>query len=112
VNTEETASATPPVETLAAELAPIVDQFATLVAFRVAERIGRTPTSDDRPLLSLSEVGGRLGIAERSARALVARESGRGPRLRSVLVGGARRVEPAELDAYIASLRSAEQPTS
>jgi excisionase family DNA binding protein len=72
-----------------------LDALAKAVAVRMA---------DDRPLLSPRALGQRLGVSERTARDLI--QSGR---LRSVKVGGSRRVEPAEVDRYVASLRDEEE---
>jgi excisionase family DNA binding protein len=72
-----------------------LEGLAALVAARL---------TDDRPLLSPRALGQRLGVSERTARDLI--QSGR---LRSVKVGGSRRVEPAEVDRYVASLRDEEE---
>jgi hypothetical protein len=83
-----------------------LDELADAVADRVVAKLAEQP--DDRPPLNMKQVGERLGISERAARALVNHEKGREPRLASIVVGdGARRVEQAELDRYLAELRAA-----
>jgi excisionase family DNA binding protein len=52
---------------------------------------------DERPLLSPKELATRLGISDRTARSMI--ESGRMPSLK---IGGLTKVEPAEVDAYLA----------
>jgi hypothetical protein len=81
-------------------LAGLAEAVAALVVEKLRE------DRDDRPLLNLNEVGQRLGVSYRSVKALVNSDKGRPPRLASVKVGdGARRVEQAALDRYVASLR-------
>lgn len=71
-----------------------LDRLADQLAARISQRL------DDRPLLSAKEVGNRLGVSERLARGLIA--DGVIP---SIMVEGARRVEAAAVDAYIAGRR-------
>ena len=81
--------------------------FAAQVAQATVEAIkAEGILHDDRPLLSVAEVAERLGVKERLAREMVGGES---PRLASMIVGnGARRVEAAEVDRYLAERRAAE----
>ena len=75
--------------------------LADEIAEKVAERL-----PDTRPLLTVPQLGERLGITDRSARKLI---EGRNPAIKSVVVGkGSRRVEQAEVDRYVASLRDQE----
>jgi excisionase family DNA binding protein len=75
-----------------------IDRLANAVAERLrAER-------DDRDLLNARQVARRLGVGERTAWGMIERGT-----IPSVRVGPKlRRVEPAALDAYIASLRGEE----
>jgi excisionase family DNA binding protein len=83
--------------------AEYLGRLAQEVAERVVAALPNPP--DDRPLLSPEQVAERLGIGERTARKLLL--DGRIPSI--VLDGGRlRKVEPAALDAYIASLREPE----
>ena len=78
-------------------------ELADRMADRIAERLADAP--DDRPLLTAKDVAARLRLSERATRDLMAGEN---PRLPSVLVGPnkARRVRPADLDAYVEEARS------
>jgi hypothetical protein len=81
-------------------------ELADRIADRVADRLAVAP--DDRPLLTVKGIAERLSISDRSARGLVNGEDGKPPKLRSVLVGpgeGARRVIPADLDAFVETQR-------
>lgn len=74
-----------------------VDRFAQAVVDRLrAER-------DDRPLLSPKELASRLGVSERTARELI----GAGTIPSVTVAKGARRVEQAAVDAYLAARREA-----
>jgi excisionase family DNA binding protein len=87
---------------MSAEEAAYLDGLADEIVERLTARLA----PDDRPLLSPEQVAERLGIGERTARKLLL--DGRIPSI--VLDGGRlRKVEPAALDAYIASLREPEQ---
>lgn len=55
---------------------------------------------NDRSMLTVREVMRRLGLKERTVRELLATGE-----LPSVKIGGARRVETAELEAFIAARR-------
>lgn len=93
------------------------DALAERLAEKVAAKLERPDEAllsfiaglerpDDRPLLSVKEAAARLGISEKSMRDLVNRKGNRPPRIPSVVIGdGARRIEPAALDAYIAQGR-------
>lgn len=78
------------------------DDYLEGLADEIAEKVAAR-LSDDRSLLSVDALAERLGLSPRAARALI---DGPDPRIRSVKVGGARRIEPAEVDRYVASLRS------
>jgi hypothetical protein len=83
-----------------------MDELADAVAEKVAARLSEE--RDTRPLLNLTQVGERLGISPRAAKELVNSAHGKPPRLASVLIGkGARRVEQAEVDRYLAERRGA-----
>lgn len=58
---------------------------------------------DVRPMLAAKAVAARLGVSERTVRDLIATGV-----LASVKIGGARRVEPQVLDAFIASRRNGQ----
>jgi excisionase family DNA binding protein len=75
------------------------DDLADRVADRVAERLAELP--DDRPLLRAVQVAVRLGVSERTARDLIDRGV-----LASFKVAGARVVDPAEVDRYVAEQRA------
>ncbi len=76
------------------------ERLADLIAARLAD------APDDRPLLTIQQVAERLAISPRTARDLTLSRGGEEPRLRSVLVAdGARRVLPADLDAYVEARR-------
>jgi excisionase family DNA binding protein len=61
-----------------------------------------TPQTDTRPMLTVRDVANRLSLKERTVRELLG--SGQLP---SVKIGGARRVEPAALERFIAARRGA-----
>jgi excisionase family DNA binding protein len=72
------------------------------LAEAVAERL--RAERDDRVLLTYRQVAKRLGVGERTAWGLIERGT-----IPSVRIGPKlRRVEPAALDAYIASRREEE----
>lgn len=74
------------------------------VADRIAERLAGAP--DDRPLLTINQVAERLALSARTVRDLLVERDGRPPRLKSIVVAdGARRIHPADLDAYVESQR-------
>lgn len=76
-------------------LAGLVDQIADAVA----QRLG--VAADDRPLLDPKQLGVRLGVSERTARQMLI--DGKIPSF--TVAGGARRVDPAAVDAYLAQRR-------
>ena len=87
-------------EELAARLAL---KLAEPLADQIAERLADSP--DDRPLLTINDVAARLNCSRRTANDLLLGEN---PRIPSVLVGaagGGRRVFPADLEAYLDSVR-------
>jgi excisionase family DNA binding protein len=71
-----------------------VDELAEAIADRLADRL------DVRPLLSPAQVAERLGISDRGARELIASRV-----IASLKIGGSRRVEQKDVDAYIAQQR-------
>lgn len=79
-----------------------VDELADALAERLAPRL--TP-ADDRPLYTVAALCDRLGLSDRVVRQMLA--DGVIPSFR---VGGARRVDPAALDEYLAAQRRAEGP--
>jgi excisionase family DNA binding protein len=80
----------------------MTEDLADLIAERILARLN--PLPDDRPLLTIPQVAERLGISDRHARKLV--YEGDPPAIRSLLIGGARRIEPAALDEYLSTQRS------
>lgn len=77
-----------------------VDRLAEAVAAKVAERLN---DHDDRPLLTPRDLAARLGIAERTAKGLLYPVEK--AQIRSFMVGGQRRVAPADVDRYVAAQR-------
>lgn len=81
-----------------------LDKLAEAFTERVLANLNAA--RDDRPLLTVKEAAERLGISEKSMRDLINEPRGRKPRIRSVVIGdGARRIEPAEIDVYLAERR-------
>lgn len=95
------------IDTKTIPVTPQEDEAWDALAERLAEKVAaKLEIPDDRPLLSVKEAAARLGISEKSMRDLVNRKGDRAPRIPSVVIGdGARRIEPATLDAYIAQGR-------
>jgi excisionase family DNA binding protein len=77
-----------------------LERVATVIADKVATRLARA--HDDRPLLTPIQAAERLAVSERTLREMIA---GDAPELPSVRVRGARRIEPAAIDALIAAQR-------
>lgn len=73
-----------------------VDRLADALAQRLAARL------DERGLLSPKALAERLSLSERTVRDMLAAK-----KIPSIKVEGARRVEPAALDAYLAERRAA-----
>jgi AraC-like DNA-binding protein len=83
---------------------PQEDDAWDRIADRIAERIAGAP--DDRPLLTINQVAERLALSPRTVRDLLYERDGRPPQLKSIVVAdGARRIHPADLDAYVESRR-------
>lgn len=79
-----------------------LDALAAAVAEKVAERM--ITALDDRPLLSSQELAARLNIGLRTAKELL--YPLKDPAIPSFLVGGARRIAPADVDRYVAAQRN------
>jgi hypothetical protein len=67
-----------------------------------------TEATDMRPLFSPKTLAAYLGVSERVARGLI---GGPNPKIASFLIGGGklRRIDPAEVDRYVAACQA--QPT-
>jgi excisionase family DNA binding protein len=72
-----------------------VEEFKREIADAVVARL--RAERDDRPLLSSKDLAARWGISDRTVRSMI--ESGTLP---SVKINGARRVEAAAVDEYVA----------
>lgn len=91
---------------------PEEDEAWEALAERVAEKLAGhlREGHDDRPLLNLREVGERLNVSAKVVSDLVNWRGGKPPRIASVVINdGARRVEPAVLDAYMEERRAAHE---
>jgi excisionase family DNA binding protein len=100
-----TAEDSRPSEALAVELAThLVPAILPLLADALAEQ--QAAASADRSLLSAQGVADRLGVSERTARQMLADRQ-----IPSLRVGGSRRVEPHEVEAYVEARRRAEDAT-
>jgi excisionase family DNA binding protein len=77
----------------------VTDQYVTGLADEIADKVAARLGASTQ-LLTIRQVAERLAVSERTVYALTA---GDPPELRSVLVGGSRRVEVAALDAYVRS---------
>jgi excisionase family DNA binding protein len=65
------------------------------------------PLLDIRPLLTTAQAADRLGVSERTVRNMLERRE-----LRSIIVSeGSRRIEPTEIDRYVASRRESGDGT-
>jgi excisionase family DNA binding protein len=65
------------------------------------------PLLDIRPLLTTHQAAERLGVSERTVRNMLERGE-----LRSIIVSeGSRRIEPTEIDRYVASRRESGDGT-
>lgn len=85
-------------EQIEAFLAAFADEVSSQVAAKLA---AEQPVT--QRLLTSEEAGVMLGVSERAVRTLIA---GDDPAIPSVVVGkGAKRIELAAVEAYIASLR-------
>lgn len=73
-----------------------IEEIAEAVADRI---VARTET---RPLYTTQTLAERLNVSERFARKLL---EGPSPVIQSFKLGGARRVDPAAVDAYLAARR-------
>jgi DNA-binding transcriptional regulator YhcF (GntR family) len=85
-----------------------VEQLADEIAAKVVERL--RGVGDERPLLSTRDLADRLRIAPRTAADLLTPLGS--AKIPSFLVGGQRRIAPADFDAYIAAQRNAKQEGS
>jgi hypothetical protein len=79
----------------------LLDMLSQRVAAKIIDAVG--PPPDERPLLTLDQVGARLRVSRRSVDGMVLSDP---PKLESIVVGStddprSRRVAPAELDRYL-----------
>lgn len=89
---------------------PEEDEAWDALAERLAEKVAAklSEDRDERPLLNMKDVAERLDVSPKLVRDLVSWKGGRPPQLASIVVGnGARKVEPAALEAYIWERRAA-----
>jgi excisionase family DNA binding protein len=78
------------------------DAYAAGLADEIARRVleGLAGQGDERPLLTIPDVAKRLAISPRAVYRLI-----EGAKLRAIQVEGRARIEPAEMDRYLAEQR-------
>jgi hypothetical protein len=85
----------------------LLDMLSQRVAAKIIDAVG--PPPDERPLLTLDQVGARLRVSRRSVDGMVLSDP---PKLASIKVGpseGSRVVSPAEVDRYLRERELAEE---
>lgn len=80
------------------DVAALAEELAPRLARELAPR---------RPLLSVREAAELLNVHERTVREMI---GGPEPVLRSLRIGGSRKIDPADLDAYIAERKEQAAP--
>jgi hypothetical protein len=83
-----------------------LERLSETVKDAVSEALG---ARDDRPMLTVPQAALRMGISERSTKAMLV---GANPKLKSIKVGpseGSRVIPPAEIDGYLRERELAEE---